>query len=85
MHLHSTDLPAPFMKDVQDFVKILFISGQTELARQQHHQHSDPDENKRRSSIGFCIPINAYKINVQANAAFVDLLVWASADESGLF
>lgn len=71
------DLPVPFTRDVQDFVKGLFLSGQTELAVQQNETVGKSDTNKKISSI------NPYRINVQANAACIDLLVWASADESG--
>ncbi|XP_045112601.1 phosphatidylinositol 4-kinase alpha-like [Portunus trituberculatus] len=73
---YQNDLPVPFTKDVQDFVKGLFLSGQTELAVQQNESGVKTDTNKKAPSI------NPYRINVQANAACIDLLVWASADES---
>lgn len=72
-----TDLPVPFTRDVQDFVKGLFLSGQTELAVQQGESGEKTDANRKVPSI------NPYRINVQANAACIDLLVWASSDESG--
>ncbi|KAB7502620.1 Phosphatidylinositol 4-kinase alpha [Armadillidium nasatum] len=75
------DLPLPFTKDVQDFAKGLFLNGQTELAGQQHHHDHDVFK-ESGDGINKLPPINSYKINVQANAAFVDLLVWVSADES---
>lgn len=78
-----SDLPLPFTKDVQDFAKGLFLNGQTELAGQQHHHDHDVFK-ESGDGINKLPPINSYKINVQANAAFVDLLVWVSADESGI-
>lgn len=76
-HPSQTDLPVPFTRDVQDFVKGLFLSGQTELAVQQNESGEKSEINKK-------IPaVNPYRINVQANAACINLLVWASTDESG--
>ena len=71
------------MKDVHNFVKLLFVSGQTDLARQQ--QTADDSEDNTDSRRLQVVPINSYKVNVQANAAFVDLLVWVSADEAGAY
>ncbi|KAK3879548.1 hypothetical protein Pcinc_015884 [Petrolisthes cinctipes] len=73
---YQNDLPVPFTRDVQDFVKGLFLSGQTELAVQQNESGEKSEINKK-------IPaVNPYRINVQANAACINLLVWASTDES---
>ncbi|XP_071514880.1 phosphatidylinositol 4-kinase alpha isoform X1 [Panulirus ornatus] len=73
---YQKDLPVPFTRDVQDFVKGLFLSGQTELAVQQNESGEKIKINRKIPSV------NPYRINVQANAACIDLLVWASTDES---
>ena len=76
---NENDLPAPFTKDVQEFVKRIYLNGQTEL--QLTKQAGDLGivvDNSKEQPV-----VNKYKINVLANAACVDLLVWAVGDEGG--
>lgn len=70
------DLPAPFTKDVQEFVKRIYMNGQTELL--QTKQTNEAINDSKEQPV-----VNKYKINVLANAACVDLLVWAVGDEGG--
>ena len=77
----DSDLDGEFVKEVQSFVKNMFLSGQNEL-QSKDHEASEKDQecehdNERPNFI------NKFKLNVQTNAVCVDILVWATRDEYG--
>ena len=71
----SVGLSPAFVKDVQVFIKQLFLSGQNDL------QSRDLD--KENKEPGNCKAMNKFKLVVLTNAVCVDILVWATKDENG--
>ena len=79
-----TGLNGSFVKEVQVFVKQLFLSGQNDLQSRDHgdkdHGDKDPQESGAKKNV-----VNKFKLSVLSNAVCVDILVWATKDENGKF
>ena len=72
-------MPNSLIKDIQDFTKQLFLSGQSDL---HSHEHETCEKDELENETGSTL-INKFKLNVQTNAVCVDILVWATKDEQG--
>lgn len=87
------DLPSPLVKEIHNFVRGIFLSGQNELhSRDQEAIEKEEDEgrngraaeaNDDANKPAMPAVINKFKLNVQTNAVCVDILVWATKDEFG--
>ena len=75
----SVVLSPGFVKDVQVFIKQLFLSGQNDL---QSRDLPDKDHQNKDQS-GSSKAMNKFKLVVLTNAVCVDILVWATKDENG--
>uniref|UniRef100_A0ABD2XIX4 1-phosphatidylinositol 4-kinase n=1 Tax=Trichogramma kaykai TaxID=54128 RepID=A0ABD2XIX4_9HYME len=75
---NQNNLPAPFIRDVQEFMKNLFLSGQTELQAKQLNEFNMKENGNLTNP-----NVNRFNTNVMANSACVDILVWAISDETG--
>jgi len=76
-------LSATFVKEVQAFVKALFLSGQNELQSREADRESERDEDSSGQHRANAAHVNRFRLNVQTNAVCVDVLVWATRDEYG--
>ena len=74
-------LNGPFVKEVQIFIKQLFLSGQNDLQSRDQTEHHD----KEKEETGVKKSVNKFKLTVLANAVCVDILVWATKDENGKY
>ena len=68
-------LNSSFIKEVQVFVKQLFLSGQNDL-----QSRDEKDDSVAKKSL-----LNKFKLTVLSNAVCVDILVWATKDENGKY
>ncbi|KAK3587137.1 hypothetical protein CHS0354_006778 [Potamilus streckersoni] len=78
----AKDVPGRFMKEVEVFIKSLYMVGQQELDRRRHsqyHQHSRDSYTAGDKKWD----VNPYELMVCSSAACVDLLFWAVREESG--
>ena len=81
--LHSqSDLAPCFIRDIQEYIKQVFTSGTVELNSRHHHDNSEREERIMEASSKHVV--NKFKLNVQTNAACVDILVWAAREEAGI-
>ena len=83
------------MKEIQSFIKGLFLSGQNDLQGRDHdaaereeqmqiiHDEVKKDAANDSGSSGHVRTVNRFKLNVQTNAVCVDILVWATREEYG--
>ena len=66
--LFPIDLDKSFISEVQEFIKCLFLLGQTEIMNRQSSESQN-------------LIYNSLKLNIQTNAACIEILVWSSSDE----
>ena len=72
---NQEELAQCVVRDVQDYIKQVFTSGSLDLG--SRHQEAVYKEQGEKPTV------NKFKLNVQTNAACVDILVWAAREESG--
>ena len=68
--MFNLDLPAKFMKDIEEFIRSVYYAGQDEFKLAPKSKEYDKS-------------FNPQQLMVFSNAACVDLLFWAIREESG--
>ena len=74
-----TDLPGDFIKSIEELIKALFASGQTELQQNRRDQRGQSVIDFGQKTLTSAA---RYRLTVEANASCVDLLVWAAMEEA---
>jgi len=80
--LHDqNDLSTLFIHEVQDYTRKIYQTLNADLST-KHHDTSERED--RMIEAGSRPTINKFKLNVQTNAACVDILVWCASEETGV-
>ena len=74
LSIHFTGLSGQFIKEIQIYIKQLFLSGQNDLQSRELDKEKEDKAGKL---------LKKFKLMVLTNAVCVDILVWATKDENG--